>query len=503
MELFNSGRISVSKRVLVGGMHHESDTFNPIICGEKDIWVLRGQALLDHKGEDSVSGAIATLAKAGYEVIPSLIARAVPNGVWDRNFYEILKSEFLGYIKKALPLDALCLSLHGSMRVQGIGEAEGDLLTAIREICPDIPLFSSLDMHATVTKAMIENCNGFVGYKCAPHTDTYETGIHAASMTIATLEGKLQPKMAAVHVPILIAGEQSETSVAPMLGLMNTLKEIEKREGILACSYLLGFPWADVAENGVTALVVAKDDQQTADATAKELGQLFWNTRSSFGFYNETHESPEAIREAANSIQKGIWPVVISDSGDNPTAGSSQDVTNFLKLILADPLLSTLDPPLCYQGFYDPEITALALKAGKGQRIQGLLGAKFDKKTSSPLEIHALVKEVVHHWEGAQNSDLALLAIEGVDVVVTSSHVGCYDPNMMRILGVVPETCKCMVVKLGYLEPEIRSIAKRSMLALTDGSTNEIFSRLPYVNLKRPIYPLDKDFESSLPFVTE
>jgi microcystin degradation protein MlrC len=502
MELFNPGRITVSKRVLVGGMHHESDTFNPIICGEKDIWILRGQALLDHKGEDSVSGAIATLEKAGYEVIPSLIARAVPNGIWDRNFYESLKSEFLGCIRNALPLDALCLSLHGSMRVQDIGEAEGDLLLAIREICPDIPIFSSLDMHATVTKAMIDNCDGFVGYKCAPHTDTYETGIHAASMTIANLESTILPKMAAVHVPILIAGEQSETSVAPMLDLMNALKEIEKREGIIACSYLLGFPWADVAENGVTALVVAKEDQRLADATAKELGQLFWDARSSFGFYNETHESIDAIREAGNSIQEGIWPVVISDSGDNPTAGSSQDVTNFLKLILSDTRLSRLDPPLCYQGFYDPEITALAIKAGKGQVIHGMLGAKFDKKTSTPLEIQALVKEVVRHWEGAQNSDLVLLAVDGVDVVVTSSHVGCYDPEMMRVLGVVPEKCKCMVVKLGYLEPEIRTIAKRSMLALTDGSTNEIFSRLPYVNLKRPIFPLDKDFESSLPFIT-
>ncbi|AEV28183.1 hypothetical protein SpiGrapes_0324 [Sphaerochaeta pleomorpha str. Grapes] len=491
----------MSKRVLVGGMHHESDTFNPIICGEKDIWVLRGQALLDHKGEDSVSGAIAMLKEAGYEVLPSLIARAVPNGIWDRNFYEALKEEFLGSIRKALPLDALCLSLHGSMRVQGIGEAEGDLLRAVREICPEIPIFSSLDMHATVTKAMLDNCNGFVGYKCAPHTDTYETGIHAACMTIAALEGKLQCKMAAVHIPILIAGEQSETSVEPMLSLMASLKAIEQREGIISCSYLLGFPWADVLENGVTALVVTKDDQKLADDTAKELGTLFWENRYSFGFYNETHESADAIREAGNSIRQGIWPVVISDSGDNPTAGSSQDVTNFLKLILSDPVLSCLDPPLCYQGFYDSEITSLALKAGKGKTIEGLLGAKFDTKTSSPLPIKALVKEVVPHWQGAQNSDLALLSVNGVDVVVTGSHVGCYDPEMMRVLGLAPEKCKCIVVKLGYLEPEIRAIAKRSMLALTDGSTNEIFSRLPYVNLQRPIFPLDQDFEASLSLI--
>ena len=49
------------KRVLVGGMHHESDTFNPITTGPDDIWVLRGKDLLEGKGQSSVFGSIATL----------------------------------------------------------------------------------------------------------------------------------------------------------------------------------------------------------------------------------------------------------------------------------------------------------------------------------------------------------------------------------------------------------------------------------------------------------
>jgi mlrC domain protein len=67
----------------------------------------------------------------------------------------------------------------------------------------------------------------------------------------------------------------------------------------------------------------------------------------------------------------------------------------------------------------------------------------------------------------------------------------------MRALGVEPEHCKIIVVKLGYLEPEIRAIAKRSILVLTDGSTNEIFSRLHYTHLPSPMYPMDKDMEWS------
>ena len=85
-------------------------------------------------------------------------------------------------------------------------------------------------------------------------------------------------------------------------------------------------------------------------------------------------------------------------------------------------------------------------------------------------------------------------------MVVTSKHVGCYDPEMMRVLGVEPSRLKAIVVKLGYLEPEIRAIAKRSIMALTDGSTNEIFERLPFKNIVRPVFPMDRDASCSFDF---
>ena len=245
----------MKKRVFVGGLHHESDTFNPIITGRDEIWVTRGADLFT-KRESSYSGIINTLVAAGYEAIPSLVARAVPNGVWDHDYYQELKAELLQKLKEAGSIDAICLSLHGSMRVQNLGEAEQDLLEAIREVHPATPLFTSLDMHATLTKRMRHATDGFVGYKCAPHTDTYETGIHAALMVIRTLEMGKKPTMAAVRIPMLIAGEQSETSVEPMKSLIKELRSREQQQGVLACSYLLGFPWVDRKENAVHAEVV-------------------------------------------------------------------------------------------------------------------------------------------------------------------------------------------------------------------------------------------------------
>ncbi|MBK5201369.1 MAG: M81 family metallopeptidase, partial [Spirochaetaceae bacterium] len=275
------------KRVLIGGLHHESDTFNPIITSEEDIWVYRGQELLVHKDKSAISGIIKTLTDANYEIVPTLVARAVPNGEWSKEYYLSLKEELLNGIRQAGKLDALCLSLHGSMRVKGIGEAEGDLLESIREILPNVLIISTLDMHATVTKRMISYCNGFVGYKCAPHTDTFETGVHAAKMTIDCLENSITPYMSAVHVPFIVAGEQSETSVEPMKSYTDMLRN-QETGNFMACSILLGFPWADTEENGVTALVVSKESQIAADIKAMELAENFWSRRKEFGFYNET-----------------------------------------------------------------------------------------------------------------------------------------------------------------------------------------------------------------------
>lgn len=483
------------KRVVVGGMHHESNTFNPILAGWQDIRIRRGGEMLNPIQDDSIGGVVSTLLSAGYEVIPTLIARAVPNGEWQREVYETLKEELLAALQRAGRIDGICLSLHGSMRVEGLGEAEGDLLSAIRRIQPHVPLITSLDMHATITDAMLASADGFVGYKCAPHTDTFATGCHAARMIMQTLEDGAKPVMEMVRIPMIVAGEQSETSVEPMLGLMRDLRELEQEEHIMAASYLLGFPWADTAPNSIVALVVADGRKDVAKSLALDLAKRFWNKRHQFCFYNETHEPEKALRVCMQRIEDSA-PVVISDSGDNPTAGSSGDVTNFLKLMLADPKACSLTPPAIYQCFYDPELVERAFMEGIEASFSGSLGAAFDTLKSTPVVGTMTVKALKRDWDG-NKVDLALIHIGGIDVVVASKHVGAYDPDMMRALSVVPEKRLLIVVKLGYLEPEIRAISRYSVMALTDGSTNEVLASLPYQHLPRPVYPLDLDVRAS------
>lgn len=226
-------------KVAVAGFHHESNTFNPIITGADDFVVLRrGEVFSKMTHYGSINGVISTLQSFGYEVVPTLFARAVPNGVVSRDFYLSIKAELLEMMRGLQGIDALMLALHGSMRVEEIGDAEGDMLEALREIFPTIPTVAALDMHATLTDKMMANANAFVGYKCAPHTDTYETGAHAAEMTRLTLEKGVRLTMAAVRVPMLIAGEKSETSTHPMTGRIARLRELERDDDERICNRL-------------------------------------------------------------------------------------------------------------------------------------------------------------------------------------------------------------------------------------------------------------------------
>lgn len=486
------------KRVLVASMMHESNSFNPIIAGENDFGVVRGEKLFERNPKnDPLRGVMDTLQEQGYEVVPTLFASAVPNGEVDHDFYMGLKAEILERARQAQeekPLDAITLALHGSMRVKDLGDAEGYLLEELREMFPDIPIFSALDMHTTMTVRMHENCDGFVGFKCAPHTDRYETGVHAAKMTIAALENHVQATSAWVKVPILIAGEQSSTTVEPMKGLITKLRETEQKEGILAASYLMGFPWADNEDSSVAVYVVA-ETQELADREALRLAEIIWNTRNDFCFQTETYTEEETLNVAFDAIENGQeLPVYLSDSGDNPTAGSSSDCTGFLKRIMEDPRTEQLKTPVLYGGIYDPEAT-LACKGKVGEEVTITFGAKFDTTTTQPITATGTVKAYVEKWKKTSiPCDIALFHSCGVDVVLAEGHIGYVSPDVFTDLGRDPKEADIVVCKLGYLTADQDAIAKRSIMALTKGSTNEDLKTLNYTKVPRPIFPLDEDF---------
>lgn len=478
-------------KIITAGFHHESNTFNPIITDSIDFNIYRGNEIYDAmKTYESVRGVVETLESYdGYEIIPTIFARAVPNGEVSNKLYSSLKKEMVEMMKKIENPDALTLALHGSMRVEGLGEAEGDLLEVIRSLFPGIPIVVALDMHATVSEKMLANADAFCGYKQAPHTDCFETGALAAEMTKITLETGKPLTMSCHRIPMLIAGEKSETGTQPMKQMIEELRKSEKKDTVLAASYLLGFPWADSEDNCVTSLVVTLDDEDSARVEAEILASKFWSERENFKFHTDSFEPKEALEKALSAEGR---PIYLSDSGDNPTAGSSGDCTGLLEIILDSPGVEKLENPLLYAGIYDPEAVKTCLKCKVGEELTLTFGAAFDTVTTKPLTRKGFIAASIKGW-GDYKADMVLFRTGNTEIIIVSRHIGFIGPDMFYALGVDPLKRKLITVKLGYLTAFHKKIAAKTFMALSSGSSNEILELLPYRKVKRPLYPLDKN----------
>src|SRR5260370_6320347 len=70
--------------------------------------------------------------------------------------------------------DAIMLDLHGAMVTESCEDGEGELLRRIRAIDAKTPIAVSLDMHANLYDAIIDNATVVTGYRTYPHIDTYD-----------------------------------------------------------------------------------------------------------------------------------------------------------------------------------------------------------------------------------------------------------------------------------------------------------------------------------------
>ena len=152
-------------RVAVGGIHTESSTFSPLRTTLSDFRVLRGQALLEHPD-------FAFLRAYGCDFLPTLHARALPGGPVSGETYRVLKQDFLARLEASLPLDGLYLAMHGAMYVAGLDDAEGDWLTAARNVVGDACLIAaSYDLHGNLSRRIVDATDLFSAYRTAPHVD--------------------------------------------------------------------------------------------------------------------------------------------------------------------------------------------------------------------------------------------------------------------------------------------------------------------------------------------
>jgi len=463
--------------IAIGGFFHESNTFNPIICGPEDFVVFHKEEIYVNRNAYLIAKGIIEFFEAlpEYNLLPLVFAKAVPNGEIDEEFYLLQKKAFFTYLNAGPKPDAFVLALHGSMRVKNIGSAESDLLKSIKELYPETPIFCALDMHATVTQTMLECADAFTGFKTAPHLDAYETGWQAAEMADYSLSNQVRLTTGYSRINCLIAGEKSETECEPMKSLIGELHRLEKDDSVCAASYLLGFPWADAEENGVTALVVTKNDQQQADQMAEYLAERFREKRHAFNFSVPAYPADKAL---LMSLTENVKPVFLSDSGDNPTAGSTGDNTTIISLLSNDLKGMTCNKKILLAGIFDP-VAAQKCKTAMQQQITLSVGGNYDTVYCQPVQLNGKSVKLVENF-GLFKSDLILFQTAEFELIITSKHIGFTSVDMFKALELDYLNYDLIVPKLGYLTEDFKEIAAKAYLALTQGCTDEVLSRLKY-----------------------
>jgi len=464
-------------RVLSGGIRHESNTWPPYLTTE-DLFIQR-------RGAEALEGMdwAKALEQEGIEVIPTLHAYARPYGVVAREAFDKFKEEILQGARDAGPVDGVYLDMHGALHAEGYEDAQVDFIRELRRIVGKKTLVcASFDLHGNVSADFVRELDMLSAYRTAPHVDGAETRVRAVNMLAHALKNGLRPVIAFQHIPILIPGEKGITSVEPLKSLYGRLPEISGKQGLLDASIFVGYAWADLERSAMSVHVVARDSSflDLAQAEADRLAMEIWEAREEMDFDVPVADADQAVRMALSAPQETVF---ISDSGDNTTAGAAGDIPLMLERLLANRVEDAV-----VAGIYDPQAVQICVQAGRDARVDLVLGGKVDVTFGKPLRVKARVERIIKGDE-----TMAVVRCDGVLVVLMSVRRSFTSPRDFEQVEIDPLEHKIVVVKLGYLFAGLREIAPHAIMALTPGFAYQVLESLPYRNVNRPSYPLDRD----------
>jgi len=474
-------------RIAVAGLAIESSTFSPAFTHEEAFHAKRGDTIFNSYpflAADSIDRKRA-------QWVPTLIGRSLPGGIVTREAYESLVSQTLERLKQNLPYDGLFFDIHGAMSVVGLDDPEGDLIERIRAVVGNETIIStSMDLHGNVSWRLAQQSDLITCYRMAPHEDAVQSDKRAVDNLLSRLEsGKGKPAYKAyISVPILLPGEKTSTRVDPGKSLYAQVAPAALQEGIVDAAIWIGYAWADEPRNHAVVMVTG-DDKEKVSATAEKLADSFWKVRNEFEFIAPTATLKEALDKAVVSDKH---PFMISDMGDNPTAGGAGDVTWTLKEILARPEFKTeKGPSLIYASIPGPEFIEQAVKAGVGGKVDGLAGAAIDSRFAGPVRLAGTIKAIEHGDEHAETE--VVVKVGSVNVIVTKKRKPYHREVDFTRLGLEPRRSDIVVVKLGYLVPELYDMRADWIMALTPGGVDQDLQRLPFKRINRPMFPFDKE----------
>ena len=468
----------MSVRIAICGIHIEASTFSPHRSTADDFEVRRGSDLIARYPFMDEQWA------RDVQWVPVLHARALPGGQLVPAVFDAWRDEILAGLRAAGRLDGVLFDIHGAMAVEGRDDAEGELASAIREVVgPDAVIAAPMDLHGNVSEALFAAVDLLTCYRTAPHIDTWETRERSARQLVRAIEGR-RPGRALVHLPFLLPGEMTSTRVEPARTLYRRVAQVADLPGVWDAAFWIGFAWAD-EPRCKAAIVVSADDAREAARLAVELGEEVWSRVADFGFVAPVADLDTCLTRAFASDRR---PFVISDSGDNPGAGGADDVTFAAAAVLGRPEAQGEGLSVVVASIVDPDAVDLAHRVGVGASSGFEVGGHIDATPPGTIRADFTVGALGVDPHGGR---VALLRRGGVGIIVTSRRDQYATLGKFRLLGIEPEQVPVLVVKIGYLEPELYELASDWLMALTPGGVDQDLVRLGHGRIDRPMVPFD------------
>lgn len=444
----------MKKKILIFQFRHETNSFSPNkadMAAYKSQTFLVGEKVFDAlSGTQMEVGAFLDVLKSREDIepIPVVALSATPMGNVTEDVFDFVANKIKEAVDNYGQPDAVLIELHGAMVAENHSDAEGDLLKIIREITGnDIPVISTLDLHANVTEKMTENSTMLVPIEKYPHTDEYETGHVAAMCMLNILDKKSNPTMSYRKIPYLLPLIPSESS--QLQPLYQACKEFERAyENVIYVRFTHGFFASDIEEMGMMVIVATENDQKLADEIADKMEALIVENIPNL---KQKYMTLDEVLDIA--MTPGDKPVVIADASDNPGAGGLNDTTHILRRILERGITGAAIATIL-----DPDSVKRCIESGVGTTLRLSLGGKSDKKYSGgPVEVTAYVKAITdgnYIFKGPMYTGVtaihgitAVVEISGNTVLVTSLPRQPFDLEIFRRHGIAPEEQRILVTK--------------------------------------------------------